>query len=165
MKEENTEKLSDKELMDLNREDSRKGNETVIKQYGNYVYELIYRGANGFRYSKEQMRDLYQAGCVGLFEAIQGYDADKGFFINYCYGFVKKELGEQIRFWTGESSSYYAGIHRKVMNARIKADGSMATVEEIMKKTALSRKIVRRELGIDYTRVSYEVLEENNIPT
>ena len=51
------------------------------------------------------------------------------------------------------------------MNARIKADGSMATVEEFMKKTALSRKIVRRELGIDYTRVSYEVLEENNIPT
>lgn len=35
---ENIKKISYKELMELNREDKYKGNEAVIKQYGNYVF-------------------------------------------------------------------------------------------------------------------------------
>ena len=85
---------------------------------------------------------------------------NKGTFYNYCYGSIKRELGEHIRFLLGETSAYYAQIHQRVINAknRIKAEGRLVTIEEIMKMTNLSKKIVTRELRIDYTRVSYEKL-------
>ena len=69
-------------------------------------------------------------------------------------------LFKHIRFLLGETSAYYAQIHQRVINAknRIKAEGRLVTIEEIMKMTNLSKKIVTRELRIDYTRVSYEKL-------
>lgn len=149
--------LSDREIMELYRKDRRKGNEAAIKKYNNYIYKSIYQQCPTWLREKE---DLYQSGCVGIMTALEGYDADKGKFLTYCSGFVKKELGKQVLIFLGESSEYYAGIHRKVIRSRDRflAEGRKFTDKEIMKETRLSQKLVRRELGIDYTRVSYEVL-------
>ena len=86
--------------------------------------------------------------------ALKGYDADKGTFLTYCRGFVKKALGDQVRFFLGESSEYYANLHRKIMRAidKIQLAGRIPTVEAIMEETKISRKLIKRELMVDYTR-------------
>lgn len=151
--------LSDREIMESYRKDNRKGNEAAIKKYNNYIYKSIHEQCPTWIREKE---DLYQSGCLGIMTALKRYDARKGRFLTYCKGFVKKELGKQVRFLIGESSEYYGNLHRKVMEAKDKIlmEGGIPTVEEIMKKTEISRKLVKRELRIDYTRVSYEALGE-----
>lgn len=94
--------------------------------------------------------------------ALKGYDADKGTFLTYCRGIVKKALGDQVRFFLGESSEYYANLHRKIMRAidKIQLAGRIPTVEAIMEETKISRKLIKRELMVDYSRMSYEMLGE-----
>lgn len=158
MKKANTEEISDKELMELYKADLCKGNAVVIEQYKNYVYDMIHKNYPTY---KREIEDLYQAGCEGLMKALKGYDANKGAFYNYCYEFIHGELNKHIRFLNGESSVYYASLHQKIIKAEneIEARGEKVTVEKIMQITGLSRKIVRRELLIDYNKVSFDALD------
>ena len=66
-----------------------------------------------------------------------------------------------MRFIAGESSEYFASIHNSINRAksRIETNGNMATVESLAKETGLSHKIVKREMKVDHTKVSYDVLE------
>lgn len=151
--------LSDREIMELYRKDKCKGNEAIIDKYSNYIHEAICKQCPTWLREKN---DLYQAGCEEIMYALKGYDADKGTFLTYCRGFVKKALGDQVRFFLGESSEYYANLHRKIMRAidKIQLAGRIPTVEAIMEETKISRKLIKRELMVDYTRVSYEMLGE-----
>ena len=156
---ENKNQISDKELMELYESDKYKGNEAAITQYSDYVYSIINKYYSAFY---NEVDDLHQAGCVGILNALKKFDANKGKFYNYCFNFIKKELGRHVLFLIGESSEYYANIHRKVTMAQnsIRMEGKKDLVEEIMNRTGLSKKIVTRELKVDYTKVSYEMLAE-----
>ena len=151
--------LSDREIMELYRKDKCKGNEAIIDKYSNYIHKAICKQCPTWLREKN---DLYQAGCEGIMYALKGYDADKGTFLIYCRGFVKKALGDQVLFFLGESSEYYANLHRKIMRAidKIQLAGRIPTVEAIMEETKISRKLIKRELMVNYTRVSYEMLGE-----
>lgn len=153
----NKNQISDKELMELYESDKYKGNEAAITQYNDYVYSIINKYYSAFY---NEVDDLHQAGCVGILNALKKFDANKGKFYNYCFNFIKKELGRHILFLIGESSEYYASIHRKVTMAQnsIRMEGKKDFVEEIMNRTGLSKKIVTRELKVDYTKVSYEMI-------
>ena len=156
---ENKNQISDKELMELYESDKYKGNEAAITQYSDYVYSIINKYYSAFY---NEVDDLHQAGCVGILNALKKFDANKGKFYNYCFNFIKKELGRHVLFLIGESSEYYANIHRKVTMAQnsIRMEGKKDLVEEIMNRTGLSKKIVTRELRVDYTKVSYEMIAE-----
>ena len=156
---ENKNQISDKELMELYESDKYKGNEAAITQYSDYVYSIINKYYSAFY---NEVDDLHQAGCVGILNALKKFDANKGKFYNYCFNFIKKELGRHVLFLIGESSEYYANIHRKVTMAQnsIRMEGKKDLVEEIMNRTGLSKKIVTRELKVDYTKVSYEMIAE-----
>ena len=97
----------------------------------------------------------------GHLEALTKFDANKGKFYNYCYGYVQRELVNYIRILEGESSTYYARLHQKIMKAcrKIEAGGVVVCIRSVMQETGLSPKIVTRELQIDYTKVSYEALD------
>lgn len=156
----NKNQISDKELMELYERDKYKGNEAAITQYGDYVYSIINKYYSTFY---NEVNDLHQSGCVGILNALKKFDANKGTFYNYSFNFIKKELGKYILSLIGESSEYYASIHRKVTVAQnsIRMEGKKDSVEEIMNRTRLSKKIVTRELKVDYTKVSYEMIAES----
>ena len=61
-----------------------------------------------------------------------------------------------------ESSEYFASLHTAVERAKtkIETNGQEVTVENIAEETGLSHKIAKRELKVDHTKVSYEVLAE-----
>lgn len=150
--------LSDEEIMKLYRLDNQKGYEKIIEKYSDYVYYVIHKHFPSFN---KEIEDLYQYGVIGLMNALQSYDSEKGAFTTHCTPYVKKELSKQIRYLAGEKSAYYATIHNAVSKAksRLEAEGKDVSVKEIMKITGLSKKIVERELGVDHVKVSYEALE------
>ena len=82
-------------------------------------------------------------------------------FTTYCTPYIKKELGKHLRFMAGESSEYFASVHNSVERAKSKIEtaGDEATVDKIMDETGLSHKIVKRELKVDRTKVSFDALE------
>lgn len=151
--------LSDRAIMELYKVNREAGNEAAIEKYSKYIYKIIHSFKNSYVFLSE-ISDLYQSGCVGVFEALKNYDANKGKLYSYCFNYVKNEIGEQIRLLTGESSWYFAKLHRTVIKARdeIQMENGTASIDEIMKRTGISRKLVTRELGVDYTKASYERL-------
>ena len=99
------------------------------------------------------------AGFVKMQKIMKAFRGDVEKFGNKK---VLKLLDYQVRFFLGESSEYYANLHRKIMRAidKIQLAGRIPTVEAIMEETKISRKLIKRELMVDYTRVSYEMLGE-----
>lgn len=156
--------ISDEKIMELYKLDKQKGNKVAIEKYEKYVYKIISKIKNSYMFLHE-MEDLHQAGCEGIMKALVGYDSNKGKFYNYCHNFVKKEIVGQFRFFLGESSEYYARLHRDILKVRdeVIEEHGMVSIDEIMKRTGKSRKIVVRELQVDYTRVSYEALVDGQI--
>lgn len=150
--------MSDSEIMDIYRNDKQAGGEKMVEKYSDYIYYMIKKHYPS--YYKESA-EMYQHGVIGIMTAMRTYDENKGTFTTHCTPFIKKEMGRHIRFMSSESSEYYASIHSSVEKAknRLEADGAEVTVEKLTTETGLSHKIVKRELKVDHTKVSFEALE------
>ena len=155
---ENQGRMSDVEIMAIYRKDKKAGNEQMINKYSKYVYDVINSSYPTFH---KEIPEMYQQGVIGIMNAMHSYDPEKGAFTTYSTPFIKKEISKHVRFIAGESSEYFASIHNSINRAksRIETNGNMATVERLAKETGLSHKIVKREMKVDHTKVSYDVLE------
>ena len=150
--------LSDEAIMEIYKNDKNKGTEKMVEKYTEYVYHII---ATNYPTYRTETADLYQNGTIGIMSAMKSYNPEKGAFTTYCTPYIKKELGNHIRFLSNESSEYYAAIHNHVKKAKnkLEAEGKNASIENIVAETGLSKKIVTRELKVDHTKVSVEALE------
>lgn len=150
--------LSDAEIMKIYKENRQSGNEKMIDKYSNYVYDVIRTYYSTFH---KDMADMYQQGVIGIMNAMRSYNPEKGAFTTYSTPFIKKEISKHVRFIAGESSEYFAAVHNSVNRAKSKLEttGSEISIENLMDETGLSHKIVTRELKVDHTKVSYDVLE------
>lgn len=150
--------LSDAEIMKIYKENKQSGNEKMIDKYSNYVYDVIRTYYSIFH---KDMADMYQQGVIGIMNAMRSYNPEKGAFTTYSTPFIKKEISKHVRFIAGESSEYFAAVHNSVNRAKSKLEttGSEISIENLMDETGLSHKIVTRELKVDHTKVSYDVLE------
>lgn len=150
--------LSDAEIMKIYKENRQSGNEKMIDKYSNYVYDVIRTYYSIFH---KDMADMYQQGVIGIMNAMRSYNPEKGAFTTYSTPFIKKEISKHVRFIAGESSEYFAAVHNSVNRAKSKLEttGSEISIENLMDETGLSHKIVTRELKVDHTKVSYDVLE------
>lgn len=149
---------SDAEIMDMYKKDKKAGSEAMVEKYSDYIYYIINKHYPTFY---RETSDMYQHGVIGIMSALRTYNANKGAFTTHCTPFIKKELGKHIRFMSSESSEYFASIHNSVKKAKTKleVEGGNVTVENLTSETGLSSKIVKRELNVDHTKVSLDVLE------
>lgn len=154
--------MSDAEIMDIYKTDKQAGSEKMVEKYTDYVYYLIKKHYPSYYKETDEM---YQHGVIGILTALRTFDADRGTFTTHCTPFIKKEIGKHIRYMSSESSEYYASIHSSVEKAKtkIETEGGDVTVDNLTTETGLSKKIVKRELRVDHTKVSFESLE--NIST
>lgn len=158
---ENQGRMSDVEIMAIYRKNKKAGNEKMISKYSNYVYDVI---NNSYPTFHKEIPEMYQQGVIGIMNAMHSYDPEKGAFTTYSTPFIKKEISKHVRFIAGESSEYFAAVHNAVNRAKSKLEtnGNDITVENLMDETGLSHKIVTRELKVDHTKVSYDVLENTS---
>ena len=140
--------------------DAKLATTLLVEKYQDYVHFIIKSFFPSYAVNND---DMFQCGVVGLLKALRTYDPGKSKFTTHCVPFVRKECISQIRFESGEGSEYYHAVHSAVEKAKSKleAKGKEATVEEVMRLTNLSEKIVRRELGIGYEKASYEAVSNS----
>ncbi len=151
--------LSDADIMNIYKENPKAGIEVMIEKYSDYIYYVIKKHYPSFI---KEASDMYQNGVIGLINAMKRYHPEKGAFFSYSTPFIKKELSSYVRFVAAESSEYFAAVHNSVERAKTKleTEGKPLSVELIMKETGLSNKIVKREMKVDRTKVSYDSLTE-----
>lgn len=152
--------ISDEEITLLYNYDKKTATEILVKKYENYVWYII----NLYFPTYRKSMDMFQSGVVGLLKAFKKFDSKKGLFPAYCTPYVKKECSGQIRFESGEESEYFHAINVSVNRAKtaLESEGRDITVQEIMSRTNLSEKIVKREMKVDYQNVSYDLLSNSD---
>ena len=99
---------------------------------------LVHSCANRFRGRGVEYEDLFQAGCVGLVKAANGFDAERGFaFSTYA---VPAILGEIKRIFrdggavkVGRAAKEKARQLMKIRDALAAELGREPTVEEVAK--------------------------------
>lgn len=153
--------MSDAEIMALYQTDAGTAKEKMIEKYSTYIYHVIKTAFPTYAGSRQE---LYQHGVIGILRAMQGYNPGKSAFLTYCTPYIKNEMSRHVRFLSNESSEYYAAVHNQVERAKTKIEGEgvPVTVETVMKETGMSKKIVKRELNIDRTKVSFDAVPERS---
>lgn len=150
--------LSDKEIMEMYKKDKHEGITKMVEKYSDYIYYIIRKHYPSFT---NEIADMYQNGVIGIINAMNAYNPEVAAFSTYCTPYIKKEISRHVRFMASESSEYFAAVHNSVERAKtkIEAAGNDVTIDNVMDETGLSKKIVKREMNIDRTKVSYETLE------
>lgn len=153
--------MKDVEIMELYRTNKTVGQEKMLEKYTDYIHYVIMKNYPTFRTEQD---DMFQNGVIGLLNAMKTYDPQKGTFTTHCTPYIIKELGKHIRFLSNESSEYFATVHNTVNRAKnkLESSGNEVTVDKVMEETGLSKKIVKRELKVDHTKVSFDAVE--NLP-
>ncbi|MFR7476986.1 sigma factor, partial [Frisingicoccus sp.] len=151
--------LSDAEIMKIYETNEKAGVEAMVEKYSDYIYYVIKKYYPSF---VKDAADMYQNGVIGIIYAMKRYCPEKGAFFSYSTPFIKKEISKHTRFVAAETSEYYASVHNSVKRAetKLESEGKAVSVEAIMCETGLSNKIVKREMKVDRTKVSYDVLTD-----
>lgn len=134
----------------------KKAKDFIVREYGKYVFDLIHK--NYPTYADKYGDELYNCGCIGLMQAMKGYNVEKGAFTTYCKFFVIHEISQQVNFHRNDSSTYFNSVNRQVREAQeaIRAEGQEPTVARIVIRTELKPDIVKRELDyMEATRFRY----------
>lgn len=150
--------MSDTEIMEIYKKDKHEGITKMVEKYSDYVYYVIRTYYPSF---SNEIADMYQNGVIGIINAMRAYNPEVAAFSTYSTPYIKKEISKHVRFMASESSEYFAAVHNSVERAKTKLEtgGEDVTIDNVMSETGLSKKIVKREMNIDRTKVSYETLE------
>lgn len=97
---------------------------------------LVHSCANRFRGRGVEYEDLFQAGCVGLVKAANGFDPDRGFaFSTYAVpailGEIKRIFRDGGAIKVGRAAKEKARQLLKIRDELAAANGREATIEEI----------------------------------
>ncbi|HZJ78668.1 MAG TPA: sigma-70 family RNA polymerase sigma factor [Clostridia bacterium] len=136
-------------------------NETVKKNIG-----LVHSCANKFRGRGVEYDDLFQAGCVGLIKAANGFDPSRGFlFSTYAVPVI---LGEIKRiFRDGGSVKIGRALKEKARNALREKDllttqlGQEPTISELANRLGIDISETAQLLTVAMPTISLTADEEN----
>lgn len=97
---------------------------------------LVHSCANRFRGRGVEYEDLFQAGCVGLVKAVNGFDESRGFaFSTYAVpailGEIKRIFRDGGAIKVGRAAKEKARLLLKIRDDLALQNGREATIEEI----------------------------------
>ena len=110
-----------------------------------YINSLISSRYAGYKALRD---DLEAAGGMGLMKAIERYNPARGTFLTYATSFVRHEMQEVMRTYTGNGTRHEAeqtGIVAKAVG-RMESDGREVTVRSLAEEIGKSEKVVERYL-------------------
>lgn len=110
-------------------------------------------------YQAKYYDDLLSSGTVGLMEALQKFDPEKGRFTTWSKRYIIHEFLNFLCEIVFQCSVYYANLQNKIRKVikKLELEGIKYTFEDICEQTGLSMKIVKRELQMqNMVILSYE---------
>lgn len=127
---------------------------------------LVHACAVRFRGKGIEYDDLYQAGCVGLIKAVDGFDPSLGYrFSTYAVPVI---MGEIKRIFRDSGSVKVSRTLRelslkigKVSDEFIKINGREPTVSEIAQRLGSSEETVAEAIGANTPPISLTATDEN----
>lgn len=127
---------------------------------------LVHACAVRFRGKGIEYDDLYQAGCVGLIKAVDGFDPSLGYrFSTYAVPVI---MGEIKRIFRDSGSVKVSRTLRelslkigKVSDEFIKINGREPTVSEIAQRLGSSEETVAEAIGANTPPISLTAVDEN----
>lgn len=123
----------------------------------NRNYGLVHSCANRFRGKGMEYDDLYQAGCIGLIKAVDGFDPSRGFaFSTYAVPVILGEIKKLFR--DGGAIKISRSIKEKAMKAQRIREKFM---KEQMREPTISE--ISEQLGLDCSETA-EVLTASQPP-
>lgn len=123
----------------------------------NSNYGLVHSCANRFRGKGIEYDDLYQAGCIGLIKAVDGFDETRGFaFSTYAVPVILGEIKKLFR--DGGAVKVSRSIKEKGLKAQRLREGFM---KEHLREPTISE--LSGLLGLDFNETA-EVLTASQTP-
>ncbi|MCR4925875.1 MAG: sigma-70 family RNA polymerase sigma factor [Clostridiales bacterium] len=136
-------------------------NELIEKNLG-----LVHSCANKFRGRGVEYDDLYQAGCVGLIKAVDGFDAEKGFaFSTYAVPVILGEIKRIFRdggaIKVGRALKEKARNAMKIKEKMAKELGQEPTIKELANALDIDEAETAEILNVAMPPVSLTADDEN----
>lgn len=123
----------------------------------NSNYGLVHSCANRFRAKGIEYDDLYQAGCIGLIKAVDGFDESRGFaFSTYAVPVILGEIKKLFR--DGGAVKVSRSIKEKALKAQRLRETFM---KEHLREPTVSE--LSNLLGLDFNETA-EVLTASQAP-
>lgn len=123
----------------------------------NSNYGLVHSCANRFRAKGIEYDDLYQAGCIGLIKAVDGFDESRGFaFSTYAVPVILGEIKKLFR--DGGAIKISRSIKEKALKAQRFRESFM---KEKLREPTVSE--LAELLGLDFNETA-EVLTASQPP-
>lgn len=154
--------MSDEDIYFLYQKDKDAALDVLCRKYNSFVFHMSHAEYPTF---KKNIEDMYQSGMEGLILSMRTFDPKKGKIPTYGNNFIKKEFSRQVRFdVSGGESEYFYMIHCNIAKAKayLESIGQEPTVEAVMELTNLSYKVVSREMNVDYTTASFDLLANSD---
>ena len=150
-KQEQENKEQEKNYMKLYHSKSKESKDKAIcyfvNNYENFIKQLTY--------TSKYFDDLLSCGKVGVLDALQKYDPDKGAFTTCSKPYIRHELYRFLYEMVFQCSEHYARLQNKLRKAikKLKEDGIECTVENISQLTNMSLEVVKRELQMQNLKI------------
>lgn len=120
----------------------------AVMKHSRFIHSMIVK-----KYSlvpgSPQHNDLYFAGICGLIQALDSYDATRGYaLMTFATPFVIHELSAEIRHLSGGDTVYYNSLQNKIKDAEdsLISSGLRPTIENIAILTDMSVAAVKKEI-------------------
>lgn len=126
-------------------------------KHENYIKKLM--GEFCPTYKVKYYDDLLSSGKVGIMEALQKFDPEKGRFTTWSKRYIIHEFLNFLCEIVFQCSVYYAKLQNKIRKVikKLELEGIKYTFEDICEQSGLSKKIVKRELQMqDMVILSFE---------
>ena len=156
-KQEQENKEQEKNYMKLYHSKSKESKDKSIcyfvNNYENFIKQLMQKFCP--TYTSKYFDDLLSCGKVGVLDALQKYDPDKGAFTTCSKPYIRHELYRFLYEMVFQCSEHYARLQNKLRKAikKLKEDGIECTVENISQLTNMSLEVVKRELQMQNLKI------------
>jgi RNA polymerase sporulation-specific sigma factor len=138
------------ELLKLARQGDREALEAFFKQYERLVWMWVNKVC---RFDKSYHEDIFQAGCMGLLKALNGFDDSRDIaFSSYAIPFIRGAVVQEMHSITGIglSERVSAAMHslKKWQNQYAIINGREPSTAELAAHFGFSKKKVIALLGL-----------------
>lgn len=147
--------LNDYELIYQVRENDDIAYNTLINKYSNLVNMLAIKYMKNKPYNGLEKDDLYQAGMLGIIQALDCYNSENTVFYTYASLCAKREIERLLKF---SSRKKYIPLNNAIsFEKKISTDTKLTLSETISSNFNMEQEFIYREISRKLCELIYKL--------